>query len=208
METIVGDLQSSAVCQFLSDLHSCHLDSHTCVSTHVPYCSAECSSHIPLWVTTWCAHHVRPTLTWGAGPHLSASSRHLQNLPGAKVRIQMNSLPTAADIFPLCPPPLARSSTFLRQTYYAVPDTMAFRTEQEVDSLHATIECEQPQPDLYKWARHALMHAYLLQHISPCCFPWIHFDATAVADLWDALIFTRTKKSPWLGECVHLWLTP
>uniref|UniRef100_A0A7N6BD48 Phospholipid-transporting ATPase n=1 Tax=Anabas testudineus TaxID=64144 RepID=A0A7N6BD48_ANATE len=36
------------------------------------------------------------------------------------------------------------------KTYYAVPDTMAFRTEREVDSLHATIECEQPQPDLYK----------------------------------------------------------
>uniref|UniRef100_A0A8C7UBS2 Phospholipid-transporting ATPase n=1 Tax=Oncorhynchus mykiss TaxID=8022 RepID=A0A8C7UBS2_ONCMY len=36
------------------------------------------------------------------------------------------------------------------KTYYAVPDTMAFKTEQEVDSLHATIECEQPQPDLYK----------------------------------------------------------
>ncbi|XP_023854369.1 phospholipid-transporting ATPase IH [Salvelinus sp. IW2-2015] len=31
------------------------------------------------------------------------------------------------------------------KTYYAVPDTMAFKTEQEVDSLHATIECEQPQ---------------------------------------------------------------
>uniref|UniRef100_A0A8C8D2S6 Phospholipid-transporting ATPase n=1 Tax=Oncorhynchus tshawytscha TaxID=74940 RepID=A0A8C8D2S6_ONCTS len=36
------------------------------------------------------------------------------------------------------------------KTYYAVPDTMAFKTEQELDSLHATIECEQPQPDLYK----------------------------------------------------------
>uniref|UniRef100_A0A8C7K5H4 ATPase phospholipid transporting 11A n=1 Tax=Oncorhynchus kisutch TaxID=8019 RepID=A0A8C7K5H4_ONCKI len=35
------------------------------------------------------------------------------------------------------------------KTYYAVPDTMVFKTEQEVDSLHATIECEQPQPDLY-----------------------------------------------------------
>lgn len=45
---------------------------------------------------------------------------------------------------------LPPSSTFLSQTYYAVPDTMAFRTEQEVGSLHATIECEQPQPDLYK----------------------------------------------------------
>ncbi|KAI9547073.1 putative phospholipid-transporting ATPase IH [Dissostichus eleginoides] len=37
------------------------------------------------------------------------------------------------------------------KTYYAVQDTLAFRTEQEVDSLHATIECEQPQPDLYKF---------------------------------------------------------
>uniref|UniRef100_A0A673XEF7 Phospholipid-transporting ATPase n=1 Tax=Salmo trutta TaxID=8032 RepID=A0A673XEF7_SALTR len=37
------------------------------------------------------------------------------------------------------------------KTYYAVPDTTAFKTEQEVDSLHATIECEQPQPDLYKF---------------------------------------------------------
>nr|XP_046224207.1 phospholipid-transporting ATPase IH-like [Oncorhynchus gorbuscha] len=37
------------------------------------------------------------------------------------------------------------------KTYYAVPDTMAFKTEQEVHSLHATIECEQPQPDLYKF---------------------------------------------------------
>uniref|UniRef100_A0AAQ4QNF2 Phospholipid-transporting ATPase n=1 Tax=Gasterosteus aculeatus aculeatus TaxID=481459 RepID=A0AAQ4QNF2_GASAC len=37
------------------------------------------------------------------------------------------------------------------KTYYAVQDTVAFRTEREVDSLHATIECEQPQPDLYKF---------------------------------------------------------
>uniref|UniRef100_A0A8C5CUT9 Phospholipid-transporting ATPase n=1 Tax=Gadus morhua TaxID=8049 RepID=A0A8C5CUT9_GADMO len=36
------------------------------------------------------------------------------------------------------------------KTYYAVPDTKAFRTDREVESLHATIECEQPQPDLYK----------------------------------------------------------
>lgn len=62
----------------------------------------------------------------------------------------MNSLLSVADIFPLCPPLLTPSSTFLSQTYYAVPDTLAFRMEQEVDSLHATIECEQPQPDLYK----------------------------------------------------------
>uniref|UniRef100_H3AHS2 Phospholipid-transporting ATPase n=1 Tax=Latimeria chalumnae TaxID=7897 RepID=H3AHS2_LATCH len=37
------------------------------------------------------------------------------------------------------------------KTYYAVQDTKAFRTEREVDMLHATIECEQPQPDLYKF---------------------------------------------------------
>ena len=39
---------------------------------------------------------------------------------------------------------------------------MAFRTEQEVDSLHATIECEQPQPDLYKWVWHTLTDAHIL----------------------------------------------
>ncbi|XP_019380398.1 PREDICTED: probable phospholipid-transporting ATPase IH isoform X1 [Gavialis gangeticus] len=37
------------------------------------------------------------------------------------------------------------------KTYCAVQDTKAFRTEQEIDALHATIECEQPQPDLYKF---------------------------------------------------------
>uniref|UniRef100_A0A672ZU39 Phospholipid-transporting ATPase n=1 Tax=Sphaeramia orbicularis TaxID=375764 RepID=A0A672ZU39_9TELE len=36
------------------------------------------------------------------------------------------------------------------KTYYAVQDTKAYNTEKEVDSIHATIECEQPQPDLYK----------------------------------------------------------
>lgn len=38
----------------------------------------------------------------------------------------------------------------LFQTYYAVQDTKAFQNEQDIDALHATIECEQPQPDLYK----------------------------------------------------------
>ncbi|KAM6958530.1 phospholipid-transporting ATPase IH isoform 2-T2 [Tautogolabrus adspersus] len=37
------------------------------------------------------------------------------------------------------------------KTYYAVQDTKAYNTEKEVDSIHATIECEQPQPDLYKF---------------------------------------------------------
>lgn len=36
------------------------------------------------------------------------------------------------------------------QTHYAVQDTKGFQTEEDVDGLHATIECEQPQPDLYK----------------------------------------------------------
>ncbi|KAF4075190.1 hypothetical protein AMELA_G00231760 [Ameiurus melas] len=37
------------------------------------------------------------------------------------------------------------------KTYYAVQDTKAFNTEKEVDQLQAIIECEQPQPDLYKF---------------------------------------------------------
>uniref|UniRef100_A0AAQ5ZFS8 Phospholipid-transporting ATPase n=1 Tax=Amphiprion ocellaris TaxID=80972 RepID=A0AAQ5ZFS8_AMPOC len=40
------------------------------------------------------------------------------------------------------------------KTYYAVQDTKAYNTEKEVDSIHATIECEQPQPDLYKSVQH------------------------------------------------------
>ncbi|XP_078067875.1 phospholipid-transporting ATPase IG isoform X1 [Mustelus asterias] len=38
-----------------------------------------------------------------------------------------------------------------QKTYFTVPDTSAFRTDMEVDSLNASIECEQPQPDLYKF---------------------------------------------------------
>ncbi|XP_057186995.1 phospholipid-transporting ATPase IH isoform X1 [Triplophysa rosa] len=37
------------------------------------------------------------------------------------------------------------------KTYYAVQDTNAFNTAEEFDTLHSTIECEQPQPDLYKY---------------------------------------------------------
>ncbi|XP_034073252.1 probable phospholipid-transporting ATPase IH isoform X2 [Gymnodraco acuticeps] len=37
------------------------------------------------------------------------------------------------------------------KTHYAVQDTKAYITEKEVDSIQATIECEQPQPDLYKF---------------------------------------------------------
>ncbi|XP_051876962.1 phospholipid-transporting ATPase IG isoform X3 [Pristis pectinata] len=38
-----------------------------------------------------------------------------------------------------------------QKTYFAVPDTNAFRTDVEIDSLIATIDCEQPRPDLYKF---------------------------------------------------------
>ncbi|XP_051697675.2 phospholipid-transporting ATPase IH isoform X2 [Oryctolagus cuniculus] len=37
------------------------------------------------------------------------------------------------------------------KTHYAVQDTKGFRTEEEIGGLQATIECEQPQPDLYKF---------------------------------------------------------
>ncbi|XP_041055544.1 phospholipid-transporting ATPase IH isoform X1 [Carcharodon carcharias] len=37
------------------------------------------------------------------------------------------------------------------KTYQAVQDTKALRTEAELDVLNATIECEQPQPDLYNF---------------------------------------------------------
>ncbi|KAK1341932.1 hypothetical protein QTO34_016683 [Cnephaeus nilssonii] len=37
------------------------------------------------------------------------------------------------------------------KTHYAVQDTKGFQTEEDIDGLHATIECEQPQPDLYKF---------------------------------------------------------
>ncbi|XP_072885316.1 phospholipid-transporting ATPase IH isoform X2 [Hemitrygon akajei] len=37
------------------------------------------------------------------------------------------------------------------KTYHAVQETKSLRTEAELDSLNATIECEQPQPDLYNF---------------------------------------------------------
>ncbi|XP_020820884.1 phospholipid-transporting ATPase IH isoform X1 [Phascolarctos cinereus] len=44
------------------------------------------------------------------------------------------------------------------KTYYAVQDTKGFQTEEDIDSLHATVECEQPQPDLYKFV--GRIHVY------------------------------------------------
>ncbi|XP_073214510.1 phospholipid-transporting ATPase IG isoform X4 [Lepidochelys kempii] len=37
------------------------------------------------------------------------------------------------------------------KTHYAVRDTIGLRTDDDIDSLTATIECEQPQSDLYKF---------------------------------------------------------
>ncbi|EDL42188.1 Atpase, class VI, type 11C, isoform CRA_b [Mus musculus] len=37
------------------------------------------------------------------------------------------------------------------KTHYAVRDTIALCTAESIDNLRATIECEQPQPDLYRF---------------------------------------------------------
>lgn len=92
-----------------------------------------------------------PLVTQEHSTHLAAfffffPLSHLVN----RLRLRLFSLTTVGDIFLLLSSSSPSPAPFLSQTYYAIPDTMAFRTEQEVDSLHATIECEQPQPDLYK----------------------------------------------------------
>lgn len=46
---------------------------------------------------------------------------------------------------------LLKSVCFSCQTHYAVRDTTVLCTDEAIDALTATIECEQPQPDLYKW---------------------------------------------------------
>lgn len=131
--------------------------------THTSQAFTQCPTHMPRGGgTTWWAH--RPSMPSPAAPaHRLCSPTHLENQLDSRLRSQSNPCShywLLADIFPLCLLLLTPSSTFLSQTYYAVPDTMAFRTEQEVDSLHATIECEQPQPDLYKWVRRALTDAH------------------------------------------------
>ncbi|XP_032878178.1 probable phospholipid-transporting ATPase IH isoform X1 [Amblyraja radiata] len=37
------------------------------------------------------------------------------------------------------------------KTYHAAQETKSLQTEEELDTLNATIECEQPQPDLYNF---------------------------------------------------------
>lgn len=60
------------------------------------------------------------------------------------IRRNVRVCPWYADCSLMCSSPHTK-------TYYAVQDTKAFNTEKEVDQLQAIIECEQPQPDLYKW---------------------------------------------------------
>uniref|UniRef100_A0A669BIQ5 Phospholipid-transporting ATPase n=1 Tax=Oreochromis niloticus TaxID=8128 RepID=A0A669BIQ5_ORENI len=50
------------------------------------------------------------------------------------------------------------------KTYYAVQETKAYNAEKEVDTIHATIECEQPQPDLYKSVTYTHTHTHTRTH--------------------------------------------
>lgn len=125
-----------------------------------------------LGAALWCVHH--PSMLSPGDPKSARlifclfffffPLSHLVN------RLRLFSLATVGDIFLLLSSSSPSPAPFLSQTYYAIPDTMAFRTEQEVDSLHATIECEQPQPDLYKWVGRMLtdvsLYANLLQDTS------------------------------------------
>ncbi|XP_063793484.1 phospholipid-transporting ATPase IG isoform X6 [Pseudophryne corroboree] len=51
----------------------------------------------------------------------------------------------------------------IEETYVAVRETSALCTDEAVDGLSATIECEQPQPDLYKFV--GRMNIYVNQEI-------------------------------------------
>ncbi|XP_067160198.1 phospholipid-transporting ATPase IG isoform X4 [Apteryx mantelli] len=44
------------------------------------------------------------------------------------------------------------------KTHYAVRDTTVLCTDEAIDSLTATIECEQPQPDLYKFVGRIIIY--------------------------------------------------
>ncbi|XP_078787463.1 phospholipid-transporting ATPase IH isoform X11 [Oryzias latipes] len=92
------------------------------------------------------------------------------------------------------------------KTYYAVQDTKAFRTEEEVDSIHATIECEQPQPDLYKFvgriniymdneAVARSMNSYLVVYL--CILISKALINTVLKYIWQA---DPNKDEPWYNE--------
>lgn len=79
---------------------------------------------------------------------LDGESSH--KVPFGVLTSKPNVLGSKLHVFPACKKPFLKCLVLLPQTYYAVQDTKAYRTETEVESIHATIECEQPQPDLYK----------------------------------------------------------
>ncbi|RMC06567.1 hypothetical protein DUI87_16004 [Hirundo rustica rustica] len=76
------------------------------------------------------------------------------------------------------------------KTYYAVQDTKAFHNEQEIDALHATIECEQPQPDLYK-----SMNVFLVVYL--CILVSKALINTVLKYAWQSEPF---RDEPWYNQ--------
>ncbi|XP_064133722.1 phospholipid-transporting ATPase IG isoform X6 [Loxodonta africana] len=52
------------------------------------------------------------------------------------------------------------------KTHYAVHDTIALCTAESIDTLRATIECEQPQPDLYKFVGRINIYSNSLEAVA------------------------------------------
>lgn len=73
----------------------------------------------------------------------------------------------------------------LVQTHYTVPDT-----ETDLEALSATIECEQPQPDLYKYVLIMCPHRFTLQ----------------TSASWINSVLCMAKCRGWGTDCKHLSL--
>ncbi|XP_055294189.1 phospholipid-transporting ATPase IG isoform X8 [Moschus berezovskii] len=52
------------------------------------------------------------------------------------------------------------------KTHYAVRDTIELRTVESIDNLRAAIECEQPQPDLYKFVGRISIYSNSLEAVA------------------------------------------
>lgn len=85
--------------------------------------------------------HLKVLHIWNVSSHVKTSMSFSQ---WTRVYLWKNALYLCPYFFNVY------TSFYSFQTHYAVQDTKAFHSEQEIDALHATIECEQPQPDLYK----------------------------------------------------------
>lgn len=89
--------------------------------------------------------------------------------------------------------PLRFSHLLHTKTYYAVQDTKAFTTAEEFDTLHSTIECEQPQPDLYKWVTHS-KHTHKYQ---PSRDTWQHSSYVILGGhVWKKLLVMGVLNHP------------